>query len=67
MKLHTPSGGFRRGMTKAVIANGAQPPGQHVSQIAADKLYARESEGAATVLMGTIFPAERDGLVGQGE
>ena len=51
-------------MTKAVIAHGAQSPGQHVPEIAAHKLDARQSERLATVLMGTIFPAEGDGLGG---
>ena len=67
MKLHTQPGGFCGGMTKAVIPHGAQSPGQHVSQIAADKLYARQSERAATVLLGPIFPAEGDGLGSDGE
>lgn len=67
MKLHAQPGRFGGGMTKAIIAHGAQSPGQHVSEIAADKLYARQSERAATVLLGTIFPAERDRLVGDGE
>ena len=67
MKLHAQSGSFCGGMTKAVIAHGAQSPGQYVSQIAAHELYARQSEQLAAVLMGAIFPAERDGLAGDGE
>ena len=41
VKLHTPTGGFCGGMAKAVIAHGAQSAGEHVSEIAAYKLYAR--------------------------
>ena len=67
MKLHAQAGGFAGGMAKAVIAHGAQSPGQHVSQIAADKLYAGQSQGLATVLMGTIVPTKGDGLVRDGE
>ena len=67
MKLHAQSGGFGGGMAKAVIAHGAQSPGQHVPQIAADKLYARQGEQLAAILMGTIFPTERDGLAGDSE
>ena|SRR3974390_2854739 len=67
MKLHTQSGGFCGGMTKAVIAHGAQSDGQHVSQIAADKLYAGQSKRLAAVVMGTVFPAEGDGLGSDGE
>ena len=53
--------------TKAIIAHGAQARGQDVSEIAAHKLDARQSEHLAAVLMGTVFPAEGDGLVGDGE
>ena len=67
MKLHAQAGGFGGGMAKAVIAYGAQSPGQHVSQIAADELYAGQGERLAAVLVGTIFPAEGDGLVSDGE
>ena len=67
MDLNALALGFGGGMTKAVIAHGAQSPGQHVSQIAADKLYARQGEHLAAVLMGAIFPAEGDGLAGDGK
>ena len=67
MKLHAQAGGFGGGMAKAVIAHGAQAPGQHVSHIAPDKFYPRQSQRLATVLMGTVFPTKGDGLVGDGE
>ena len=67
MELHAQAGGFGGGMAKAVIAHRAQAPGQHVSQIAADKLEARQGERLAAVVLGPIFPAEGDGLVGDGE
>lgn len=65
--MHAQAGSFGGGMTKAVIAHGAQSPGQDVSEIAAHKLYARQGEQLAAVLMGAIFPAERDGLAGERE
>ena len=67
MKLHAQSGGLCGGMAKAIVAHRAQSAGQYVSEVAAHKLYARQSERPATVLMGTIFPAERDALAGDGE
>ena len=43
MELHAQSGSLGGGMTKAVIAHGAQSGGQHVPEIAAHKLYPRQS------------------------
>ena len=62
MKLHAQAGRFCGGVAEAVIAHGAQAPGQHVPQITAHELQSRQSEPLAAVLMGTIFPAEGDGL-----
>ena len=67
MELDAQSVGFGGGMTKAVVADGAQSGGQHVAQIAAHELDAWQSFYFGAVLIRTIFPTEGDGVVGEGE
>jgi hypothetical protein len=63
VQLDAQSGGFGGGMTKAVVANGAQSGGQHVTQIAAHELDPREGFYFRAVVIGTIFPAKSHGVV----
>ena len=51
-------------MTEAVVADRSQAPGEDMAQIASDEFDARECFGFGAVVIGTIFPAEGDGVVG---
>src|SRR6266478_8933062 len=50
-------------MAKAVVADGAQSCGQHLPQIAADELDARQRQSLGSVVVGPVFPAEGDGVL----
>ena len=66
MQLDAQSVGFGGGMTEAVVADGAQSEGQRVAQIVADEFSARQRLELRAVMVGAIFPAETDGVVGEG-
>lgn len=65
--MHAQAVGSCRGMTKAVVADGAQSDGQHVTAVAAEELNPRDSFCFPTAVIGPIFPAESDGGIGEGE
>src|SRR5262249_55138110 len=65
VQLDAQSVGFGGGMTKAVVADGAQPGGQDVTKIMANELDARQGFFLLAVVGGTIFPAAGDGGLGE--
>src|SRR6267154_1639210 len=50
--------GFGGGMVEAVIADRAQSGGQHVAQVAAYELKARQGEFSTSIGLRAVFPAE---------
>src|ERR1700685_4111882 len=54
-------------MTKAIVADGAQSGGAHVTQIAAHELDSWERFYFGAVVIGTIFPTESNGVASEGE
>src|SRR3974377_411263 len=53
-------------MTKAVVADRAQPGGQDVTKIMAHELDGRQGFYLGAVVVGAIFPAEGEGIISEG-
>jgi hypothetical protein len=58
VKLDAQAIGFGGGMTEAEVTDGAQPGRQHMTEVAARKLNARQGQCAINVLTGAVLPAK---------
>lgn len=57
--------GFGRWMTVAIMTNGLESPGQHMTQIATNKLHALDCFRLLDATMLAAFPGE--GVMGDGD